>query len=85
MAHRTVMNTALKYVGTGAVFALQCRRRWKNVLNVTLKTGGWTAEEDAMLVEGHRHHGNRWTEIAEMIGGRCSPPALHCWFWPACF
>lgn len=27
-------------------------------------------QEDAILLEGHRKHGNRWTEIAKIIGGR---------------
>ncbi|GLI65930.1 hypothetical protein VaNZ11_009604 [Volvox africanus] len=48
----------------------QCRRRWKNHLNADLKSGGWTAEEDRILMEGHRLYGNKWTEIAKMVGGR---------------
>ncbi|KAG2454605.1 hypothetical protein HYH02_000446 [Chlamydomonas schloesseri] len=48
----------------------QCRRRWKNYLNADLKSGGWTAEEDRILMEGHRLYGNKWTEIAKMVGGR---------------
>ncbi|EFJ53036.1 transcription factor Myb4 [Volvox carteri f. nagariensis] len=48
----------------------QCRRRWKNHLNADLKSGGWTADEDRILLEGHRLYGNKWTEIAKMVGGR---------------
>ncbi|GIL76318.1 hypothetical protein Vretimale_5888 [Volvox reticuliferus] len=48
----------------------QCRRRWNNCLNADLKTGGWTSEEDRILMEGHKLHGNKWTEIAKMVGGR---------------
>lgn len=48
----------------------QCRRRWQNYLNANLKTGVWTAEEDRILIEGHRLHGNKWTEIARMVTGR---------------
>ncbi|CAG9461087.1 unnamed protein product [Pedinophyceae sp. YPF-701] len=48
----------------------QCRRRWKNCLNADLKTGGWTPEEDDQLIELHSKMGNRWTEIANAIGGR---------------
>jgi hypothetical protein len=50
--------------------AKQCRRRWQNYLNNDLKQGGWTEEEDRVLLEGHRMHGNKWTEIARMVGGR---------------
>ncbi|EFJ49147.1 transcription factor Myb12 [Volvox carteri f. nagariensis] len=48
----------------------QCRRRWTNFLNADLKTGGWTPQEDNILMEGHKMHGNKWTEIAKMVGGR---------------
>lgn len=48
----------------------QCRRRWQNHLNATLKTYVWTAEEDKTLLEGHRILGNKWTEIARMVTGR---------------
>jgi hypothetical protein len=50
--------------------AKQCRRRWQNYLNNDLKQGGWTEEEDQILLDGHRLHGNKWTEIARMVGGR---------------
>eukprot|EP00898_Chlorokybus_atmophyticus_P003279 jgi/Chlat1/3952/Chrsp26S04210 len=48
----------------------QCRRRWQNFLNVCIKKGGWSPEEDELLLEGHRRYGNRWTEIAKMVQGR---------------
>jgi len=48
----------------------QCRRRWQNHLNATLKTHVWTADEDRTLLEGHRVLGNKWTEIARMVTGR---------------
>ena len=28
------------------------------------------SQEDAQLLEGHRRHGNKWTLIAQEIGGR---------------
>lgn len=48
----------------------QCRRRWQNYLNAEVKQGGWSAEEDDLLLEGHRKFGNRWTEIAKLVQGR---------------
>ena len=50
--------------------AKQCRRRWSNYLNNDLKQGGWSPEEDEILCNGHKQHGNKWTEIAKMVGGR---------------
>ena len=46
------------------------RRRWQNYLNNDIKQGGWSEEEDRVLLEGHALHGNRWTEIAKMVTGR---------------
>ena len=40
-------------------------------------------QEDALLREGHSKYGNKWTEIAKMVGGRWamilsgSMPTLH--------
>jgi hypothetical protein len=50
--------------------AKQCRRRWSNYLNNDIKEGGWTEDEDRVLLEGHALHGNKWTAIARMVGGR---------------
>ena len=50
--------------------AKQCRRRWSNYLNNDLKQGGWSPEEDEILWNGHKQHGNKWTVIAKMVGGR---------------
>lgn len=30
----------------------------------------WTEEEDLLLIDAHRRHGNRWADIARMIPGR---------------
>ncbi|CAM6127527.1 unnamed protein product [Calypogeia fissa] len=48
----------------------QCRRRWHMFLNVVNKRGGWSADEDELLLEAHRKFGNRWTEIAKKLPGR---------------
>ncbi|KAK3265018.1 hypothetical protein CYMTET_26273 [Cymbomonas tetramitiformis] len=48
----------------------QCRRRWQNYLNAFVKKGSWSPEEDAILLDGHKKYGNRWTEIAKMVQGR---------------
>ncbi|KAK9839025.1 hypothetical protein WJX74_008044 [Apatococcus lobatus] len=48
----------------------QCRRRWKNYLDGDFKQGIWTPDEDQKLLEAHAEHGNKWTEIARIVGGR---------------
>ncbi len=35
-----------------------------------MKTTDWSPQEDALLVEGHRLHGNKWSMLAGIIGGR---------------
>eukprot|EP00250_Pteridium_aquilinum_P001117 c11324_g1_i1 orf=385-1989(+) len=48
----------------------QCRRRWHTYLVTDCKKGGWSPEEDQLLLEAHRRFGNRWTEIAKVVPGR---------------
>ena len=48
----------------------QCRERWFNHLDPSLKKGGWTEEEDAVLVESQKRWGNAWTKIAKVLDGR---------------
>ena len=37
----------------------QCRERWFNHLDPSIKKGGWTEEEDKILVEYQAKLGNR--------------------------
>jgi len=48
----------------------QCRERWYNHLNPALKKGGWTEEEDGLLLAAQRKWGNAWTKIAKEVPGR---------------
>ncbi|KAH7421340.1 hypothetical protein KP509_13G051800 [Ceratopteris richardii] len=48
----------------------QCRRRWHTYLVTDCKKGGWSPDEDQLLLEAHQRFGNRWTEIAKMVPGR---------------
>jgi hypothetical protein len=50
--------------------AKQCRERWIEQLDPTLKHGDWTEEEDQLLIEQHQLWGNRWVKIARNFPNR---------------
>ena len=50
--------------------AKQCRRRFSGHLTKEIKEHEWTREEDDALLEAHERLGNKWTEIARIVGGR---------------
>ncbi|PSC74519.1 Myb-related B isoform A [Micractinium conductrix] len=57
----------------------QCRRRWKNFINMSAKTCTWSQEEDATLIDAHRRLGNRWTEISRIFGDRTDNAVKNRW------
>ena len=48
----------------------QCRERYYNHLDTTIKTGSWSDEEEEELMRIHSRVGNRWAEISRAIPGR---------------
>ncbi|KAL4422203.1 hypothetical protein ABPG77_006444 [Micractinium sp. CCAP 211/92] len=63
----------------GSKGSKQCRRRWKNFLNMSAKTCSWSAEEDAILIDAQRRLGNRWTEISRIFGDRTDNAVKNRW------
>ena len=48
----------------------QCRERWRNKLNPTIKQTPWTVPEDITLMDMHSKLGNRWVLLASLLPGR---------------
>lgn len=48
----------------------QCRERWVNHLDPSLKHDEWTTDEDKILFEQYKIYGSKWASIAAHIPGR---------------
>ena len=59
----------------------QCRERWINQLSPTLNKDNWSAQEDAILVQHQRMHGNVWSKIAQYLPGRSANSVKNRWSW----
>ena len=57
----------------------QCRERWYNYLDPSLHKGGWTPEEDRLLMEKKKEMGPHWNAIARFFSGRSGNSVRNRW------
>ena len=51
--------------GFGPRDGKQCRERWTQHLDPSIKKGEWSAEEERKFIEAHKRLGNQWATLAE--------------------
>lgn len=48
----------------------QCRERWNNHLDPSLKKSEWSTEEDVILLISEQKLSKKWSDLAKILKGR---------------
>ncbi|XP_055822210.1 transcription factor MYB53-like [Solanum dulcamara] len=56
-----------------------CRLRWTNYLRPDIKRGGFSEEEEEMIINLHSILGNKWSRIAAHLPGRTDNEIKNLW------
>jgi hypothetical protein len=57
----------------------QCRERYCNYLDPSLRCDPWTAEEDALIIAKHDMFGAKWSKIAKFFHNRSDNALRNRW------
>lgn len=63
----------------GSRNARQCRERWNNYLNPSLRNDPWTEEEDKLLLDKHAEFGTHWNKISKCFSNRSDNAVRNRW------